>query len=93
MAAAIILGLLAGALGFVPLLIGLRMTKKVTETSNFGHMAILMLALLISFVILFVTAIVCINVARDLVLYFVLSEAVGLCVVTIGFGISRVVRK
>lgn len=93
MAAAIILGLVAGALGFVPLLIGLRMTKKVTETSNFGHMAILMLALLISFVILFVTAIVCINVARDLVLYFVLSEAVGLCVVTIGFGISRVVRK
>lgn len=93
MAAAIILGLVAGALGFVPLLIGLRMTKKVTETSNFGHMAILMLALLISFVILFVTAIVCINVARDLVLYFVLSEAVGLCVVTIGFGISRAVRK
>lgn len=93
MAAAIILGLVAGALGFVPLLIGLRMTKKVTETSNFGHMAILMLTLLISFVILFVTAIVCINVARDLVLYFVLSEAVGLCVVTIGFGISRAVRK
>lgn len=93
MAAAIILGLLAGVMGFVPLFIGLRMTKKVTETSNFGHMAILMLALLISFVILFATAIVCINVARDLVLYFVLSEAVGLCVVTIGFGISRVVRK
>ena len=93
MAAAIILGFLAGALGFLPLFIGLRMTKKVTETSNFGHMAILMLALLISFVILFATAIVCINVARDLVLYFVLSEAIGLCVVTIGFGIARAVRK
>ncbi len=93
MAAAIALGLLSGALGFVPLLVGLRMTKKVTETSNFGHMAILMLALVISFVILFAAAIICINVARDMALYFALSEAIGLCVVTIGFGVARAVRK
>ena len=93
MAAAIILGLLSGILGFVPLAVGLHMTKKVTETSNFGHMAILMLALLISFVLLFAVAVACVMVARDIVLYFVLSEAIGLCLVTIGFGISRVVRK
>ncbi|MBR5259753.1 MAG: hypothetical protein IKV48_04705 [Eggerthellaceae bacterium] len=93
MAAAIILGLLSGILGFVPLAVGLHMTKKVTETSNFGHMAILMLGLIISFVILFAAAVICVLVARDIVLYFVLSEAISLCLVTIGFGISRVVRK
>lgn len=93
MAAAVLLGVISGVLAFVPLAVGLHMTKKVTETSNFGHMAILMLALIVSFVILFAAAIACINVARDLVLYFVLSEAIALCVVTIGFGISRVVRK
>ena len=93
MAAAIILGLLSGVLGFLPLFVGLRMTKKVTETGNFGHMAILMLALLISFALLFACAIACVMLARDLALHFALSEAVGLCLVTIGFGISRVVRK
>lgn len=93
MAIAIVLGLLAGALGFAPLVFGLRMTKRTTATSNFGPMAILMLCLLVSFVILFAAAVICVQVARDLALPFALAEAVALCVVTIGFGISRIIRK
>lgn len=93
MATAIALGLLAGALGFVPLVFGLRMTKRTTATSNFGPMAILMLCLLVSFALLFAAAVICIQVARDFALPFVLAEAVALCVVTIGFGISRIIRK
>ena len=93
MAVAIALGLLAGAVGFVPLAFGLRMTKRVTSTSNFGPMAILMLCLLVSFVILFASAILCVTLARDLALPFALAEAVALCVVTIGFGVSRIIRK
>lgn len=93
MAVAIVLGVLAGAIGFMPLVIGLRMTKTVSPDSNFGPMAILMLCLLLSFVLLFVAAILCVTLARDLALPFALAEAVALCVVTIGFGVSRIIRK
>lgn len=93
MAIAIALGLLAGALGFAPLVFGLHMTKRTTATSNFGPMAILMLCLLVSFVILFAAAVICVQVARDFALPFALAEAIALCVVTIGFGVSRIIRK
>lgn len=56
-------------------------------------MAILMLCLLASFAILFASAIACVQLARDVVLYFALAEAIALCVVTIGFGVSRIFKK
>lgn len=93
MAVAIALGLLTGIVGFLPLVFGLRMTKRTTATSSFGPMAILMLCLLLSFVILFAAAIVCVKLARDFALPFALAEAVALCVVTIGFGVSKIIRK
>ena len=93
MAVAVALGALAGVLGFAPLALGLRLTKRTTATSNFGPMAILMLCLLVSFAILFASAIACVTLARDVVLYFALAEAISLCVVTIGFGVSRILMK
>lgn len=86
---AIICGALAGVVGFVPLLVGLEKTKKVTSTSNFGHMAILIISLVISFALMFAFAIACALIARDLALYFVLAEAVALSVVAIVFGAKR----
>lgn len=93
MIAAILLGVVSGAVGFVPLLVGLRLTKRVTRTSNLGHMGALLLGVLFSFAILFVAAIACIMLARDLVLPFVVSEVLALAVAAIGFGISTLVRK
>ncbi len=89
MALAVLGGVLAGIIGFVPLIVGLRMTKKVTATSNFGHMSILLLSLLISFVLMFAFAIFCVNLARDVAMPFVLAEAVTLSVVAIVFGVRR----
>lgn len=86
---AIIGGLLSGVIGFLPLLIGLRMTKKVTTTSNFGHMSILIISLVISFIIMFALAMLCVTFARDYALPFVLAEAVSLSVVAIVFGVTR----
>ncbi len=65
------------------------MTKKVTATSNFGHMSILLVSLLISFVLMFAFAILCINLAREVAMPFVLAEAVALSVVAIVFGVRR----
>lgn len=93
MLAAIILGALAGFVGFLPLTLGLRMTRRVTDTSNLGHMATLLLGVLGSFFLLFAAAIACIILARDLILPFTVAEVVALSVVAIGFGVSRLLRK
>lgn len=93
MVLAIVLGALSGVAGFFPLVGGLRMTKRVTDTSNLGHMGILLLSLLASFLLLFVTLITCVVVARDLVLPFALAEVLALIVAAIGFGVMKLVRK
>ena len=83
MAVAIVLGALAGAAGFAPLFAGLRMTRRVTDTSNLGHAGALLLGVLLSVALL----------AREFVLPFVLAEVVALSVAAIGFGVSNLVRK
>lgn len=93
MVVAIVLGALSGLAGFLPLLGGLRMTRRVTKTSNLGHMGILLLSVMASFLILFVTVIVCIVTARDLVLPFALAEVLALVVAAIVFGVVKLVRK
>ena len=89
MVVAIVCGLLSGVVGFVPLFIGLRLTKRVTATSNFGYMSILIISLVVSFGIMFGIAAICIAVARDMAMPFVLSEAVALSIVAIVFGFKR----
>ena len=89
MVIAIVCGVLAGAVGFLPLLVGLRLTRKVTATGNFGPMAILIISLIVSFAVMFAFAGICIAVARDMAMPFVLSEAVALSVAAIAFGFAR----
>ena len=89
MALAIVLGALAGALGFAPLLIGLRLTKKTTATSPVGPMAVLLLALVVSFVLVFVLAIAFVSWDKPHGLPFVLAEVLCLCAVAIGYGIHK----
>lgn len=86
---AIVCGLLSGVIGFMPLLVGLRLTRKVTATSNFGHMSILIISLIVSFIVMFALAMLCVAIARDFAMPFVLAEAVALSVVAIVFGIMR----
>ena len=88
MVSAIALGIAVGAVSFVPFAVGLRATKHVTRTSNFGHMA-----MLVSVVILFGATIACIFMARDVIFPFALSECITLVVVAIAFGVWRLVRK
>ena len=85
----IVLGAASGILGFVPLVLALRQTKKVTDTSNLGHAGALLLGVLASFILLFATAIACVLVDRPSVLPFVLAEAITLCVAGIAFGLYR----
>lgn len=93
MVIAVLLGVVSGALSFAPLLFGLKMSKKVTQTSNFGHASILILSILASFLILAVTAFLCITFARDVVLPFVVAEALALSVSAIVFGLYKQLKK
>ena len=93
MIAAIVLGAVSGILGFLPLYLGLRLARKATPTSNLGHAGALLLGVLLSFLILVAAFIVCIFVARDLVLPFVLAEVGGLVVSAVAFGFSTLARK
>ena len=93
MIAAIVLGAVSGILGFLPLYMGLRLARKATPTSNLGHAGALLLGVLLSFLILVAAFIVCLFVARDLVLPFVLAEVGGLVVSAVAFGFSTLARK
>ena len=77
----------------MPLFLGLRMTRRVTDTSNLGHAGALMLGVLLSFVILFLGAIACVILACDIAVPFVLAEAAVLVACAIGYGVYTFVRK
>ncbi len=93
MVVAIVLGALAGVVGFLPLVRSIDLAKNATPTSNLGHAGALLLGVLVSFVILAVAVVVCIVVARDLTVAFALAEAGALIVSAIVFGASRLVGK
>ena len=93
MAIAIVLGALSGLVGFLPLLFGLRMTRKTVSAGLVGSMMVLFLGIVVSFVILVMTAVVCIAFDRGLGLPFVAAEVIALSTVAIAYGVSTVVRK
>lgn len=93
MVVAIILGLIVGAVGFLPLIGGANLARKATPTSNFGHAGALLLGVFGSFAIIVVPMIVCIAFFRDVAVPMVLAEAAALIVVAVVYGIMRMVRK
>lgn len=88
-----VIGAVVGAVGFMPLIGAISLAKRATATSNLGHAGALLLGVLASFLILAVAAIVCVMTARDLILPFVLGEALALCVTAIAYGVYKLVRK
>lgn len=93
MAVFIVLGVIAGAGGFAPLIAGLRLARKATPTSNLGHAASLLLGLLGSMLILAGSLILCVVFAREQILPFALAEVGALVCTAVGFGVYTFVRK
>lgn len=87
---AVILGLAAGALGFLPLFGGLKLSRKmVGSTTTIGQLGICVIGIMVSFVVLAVAAGVYVAVARPYSLPFVLSEGISLGVVAVSYGFRR----
>lgn len=93
MVAAVIIGVVVGFLGFMPLIAGLNLARKATATSNLGEAGGLLLGVLGSFSVIIVPAIICIVVARDMTVPMVLAEAATLVVTAAAYGVMRLVKR
>lgn len=93
MVLAVVIGLIVGFLGFVPLISGRNLARKATATSNLGEAGALLLGVFGSFAILLVPAVICIFVARDMTAPMVLAEAGALAVAAIVYGVARLVKR
>ena len=89
----IALGLLIGILAFVPLLLSLKASKKLTSTSNFGYGSLLMLGVFSSLVILFVSVLLCYLFAKDNIVLFVIPAAIMLICFAVFYGIYTVIKR
>lgn len=93
MVIAILLGICAGVAGFLPLLGGLKLTKRHPNAGTAGSMFLTLVALIVSFALLVVFALLCVNLDRPNVLPFTLAEALALCAAALGYGVWLVLRK
>lgn len=89
----VFLGAVTGVLGFVPLYLSLRASKKVTKTSNFGYGALLLLGVLFSLIVLLAGVLLCYFFGRDGLIAFTLAAAITICFAAIIYGIFVTIRR
>lgn len=93
MALAIVLGAASGALGFLPLYWGLRMTRQAAGSNSIGYALFLLLGVVLSFAVLAIAAAACVALAKDLAIAFVLAEAIALSAAAIAYGVHKQLGK
>ncbi|WP_165061268.1 MULTISPECIES: hypothetical protein [unclassified Adlercreutzia] len=93
MVLAILLGVLAGLVGFVPLVIGLKLTKRTTHGGTAASMIVLMLGLVVSFALLFAFAALFFGYDHDRGIAFLLAEVLALSAAAIGFALWQMLRR
>ena len=87
MAIAILIGILIGIVGFLPLLGVLKISKKIVATRTGLNAAVMIFSILISLAILIVSMLIFNDLNHSNILPFVLSAAITLIITAIGFGI------
>ena len=93
MVLSIVLGIVVGIIGFLPLFAGFQLTRKATGTSALGQAGALMLGVLISFLLLLGALMVCVFFMRDVAVPFTFSVIGALLVSAVAFGIERMLWK
>lgn len=91
---AIILGIVAGLIGFTPLYLGQRHAEKMSKQSSaLGYVGAALFPVLISFALLAAAMFVCAFVARAVLLPFALAEVAVLVIAAVALGIRRIVQR
>ena len=92
MAIAIGLGVLVGAVGFVPLIIALKLSRKAISAGLGPNVAIVILSIVISLAFYIAMILIFNDANHDKIVPFVLSAAITLIIVAIGYGIYSQVK-
>lgn len=87
MAIAILIGILIGIVGFLPLLGALKISKKIVATRTGLNAAVMIFSILISLAIMIVSMLIFNDLNHSNILPFVLSAAITLIITAISFGI------
>lgn len=87
MAIVILIGILIGIVGFLPLLGALKISKKIVATRTGLNAAVMIFSILISLAIMIVSMLIFNDLNHSNILPFVLSAAITLIITAIGFGI------
>lgn len=93
MALAAILGVIAGVLGFAPLILGQVITRKTQPQKGFSRAGALLVGVIASIVVLAVCVVACIVFAREYALPFSLGEVGGLIAAAIVYGLTVFARR
>ena len=93
MVLAIVLGIVVGVVGFLPLVGALHVTRLTNAGNNLISMTTLMLGLAVSLMVLVIPLAIVLFNMRDLAIPFVLAEAIALVVTAIVYGVYKLVRK
>ena len=89
----VLLGVVFGLIGLVPLYVSTRLVKRITATNTYGFLGAFLAAILVSMVILVVSMIVCKVVAPDVVKAFCIAEVLVFVVGVIVVGLVRMIRS
>ena len=82
MALAIVIGAVAGLIGFIPLFVALRLSRRSASATALNAALYGLAGVFVSLIVLVVELIVCAQVARSLVLPFGIAEMLALIVST-----------
>jgi uncharacterized membrane protein YhaH (DUF805 family) len=86
---AIILGILAGAIGFIPIFVAIRISRHSTSTSVMSAAACGLLGSLVSLIVVVVELLLCSQLAHDVLLPFGIAELLALIVVTATYVVYK----
>lgn len=93
MALAIIFGIVVGAVGFIPLVIALKLTRKAIGAGIGPNVAIVLLCLFVSLGFYIAMIFIFNDMNHDYIVPFVVSTALMLSVTAIGYGIYTQVKR
>ena len=93
MVLAVVLGILFGVVGFLPLFAGIRIVKKIPATNTYGFRGLFLGCIFISAILLVVPLLVCSKVAHDVAFAMAIAELVVFIALVAVLGIMRIRQK
>ena len=93
MVLAVVLGILFGVVGFLPLFAGIRIVKKIPATNTYGFLGLYLGCIFISAILLVVPLLVCSKVAHDVAFAMAIAELVVFIALVAVLGIMRIRQK